>query len=94
MKNPICDEAWPKLLSQWFMLKHVAACCRGGIHMGSCYLTSCSAGVKDKRNLDNLHHMASVLNSLNGPWVIGGAWNCTPGTDVAPKSQHVQLASD
>ena len=66
MNNSMCDEAWPKLLNQRFMLKHVAACCRGGIHMGSCYLTSCSAGVKDKRNLDTLHHMASVLNSLNG----------------------------
>ena len=67
MKNSICDEAWPKLLNQRFILKHIAACCRGGIHMGSCYLTSCSAGVKDKRNLDTLHHMAGVLNSLNGP---------------------------
>ena len=49
MKNSICDEAWPEFLSQRFMLKHVAACCRGGIHIGSCYLTSCSAGVKDKK---------------------------------------------
>ena len=98
MKSYICDEAWPVLLNQRFILKHVAACCRGGIHMGSCYLTSCSAGVKDKRNLDTLHHMAGVLNSLKGPWAVGGDWSCTPeelaqtgwlkivkGTVVAPQ---------
>ena len=79
MKNSICDEAWPKLLNQRFVLKHVAAVCRGGVHIGSCYLTSCSAGVKDKRNLDTLHHMAGVLDSLKGPCAIGGDWNCTPG---------------
>ena len=60
------------------MLKHVAACDRGRIHIDSCYLTSRSAGVKDKRNLDTLHHMAGVPDSLKGPWAIGGDWNCTP----------------
>ena len=44
MKNSICNEAWPELLNQRFILKHVAAVCRGGIHMGSWYLTSCTAG--------------------------------------------------
>ena len=77
MHNSICDEAWPKLLNQRFMLKHVVACCRGGIHIGSYYLTSCSVGAKDKRNLDTFHHMAGVLISLKGPWVVGGDWNCT-----------------
>ena len=78
MKSSICSEAWPKLLNQRFMLKHVIACCRGGIHVGSCYLTPCSAGVKHKRNVDTLHHMAGVLISLKGPWAVGGDWNCTP----------------
>lgn len=48
MKNSICNEAWPNLLNERFMLKHVVAIYIGGIHMGSCYLTSCSAGVKDE----------------------------------------------
>ena len=77
MKNSINNEAWPKLLNERFMVGHVAAVCRGGIHMGSCYLTSCSAGVKDQRNLDALQLMAGVLNSLKDPWAIGGDWNCT-----------------
>jgi len=78
MKNSVEAKAWPEQLNQRFILKHVAAVCRGGIHAGSCYLTSCSAGVKDPRNLDTLQLMAGVLNSLKGPWVIGGDWNCTP----------------
>ena len=63
MKNSISNEAWPKLLNERFMLKHP---------IGSCYLTSCSAGVKDKRNLDTLQLMAEVLNRLKGPWAVGG----------------------
>ena len=66
--------------------------------MGSCYLTFCSVGVKDQRNLDTLQLMASVLNSLKGPWAVGGDWICTfeavlqtgwlklvKGVTVAPK---------
>ena len=53
MKNSISNEAWPKLLNEKFMLKHVAAVCRGGVHMHSCYLTS-----NDQRNLDTLQLMA------------------------------------
>lgn len=40
MNNSIDDEAWPKFLNERFMVKHVAALCRGGVHRGSCYLTS------------------------------------------------------
>lgn len=52
--------------------------CNGGIHAGSCYLTSCNAGVDDLRNLDALQLMTGVLRVVRGPWVIGGDWNCTP----------------
>ena len=34
MKYPICKEVWPKLLTERFMLKHVAAVCKGGVHIG------------------------------------------------------------
>ena len=44
MKSPICTEAWPKLLDERFFLEHVAAICNGGVHAGSCYLTSCNPG--------------------------------------------------
>lgn len=98
MKNSICNEVWPKSLNERFILEHVAAVCRGGIHAGSCYLTSWSSGVKDQRNIDTLQLMAGVLNSVKGPWAIVGDWNCTPeelqqtgwlklvqGATVAPK---------
>ena len=78
MTNSISDEAWPKSLNERFILKHVAAVCRGGIHMGSCYLMSCSVGMKGQTNLDTLQLMTGVLNCLKGPWAIGGDWNCTP----------------
>lgn len=35
MKNSIRDEAWPKLLNETSMLKHVAAICRGGIQLAA-----------------------------------------------------------
>ena len=67
MNNSICDEAWPKSLNERFILKHVAAVCRGGIHIGSCYLTSCSAGAKGQRNLDTLQVVAGYSVVLKAP---------------------------
>lgn len=78
MKHSVCLEAWPKLLNGKFILKHLAAVCKGGLHAGSCYLTSCNAGSKDQWNVDTLQLMAGVLNCVKGPWAVGGDWNCTP----------------
>ena len=78
MKNSIWPKAWPKLLSDWLILKHVAAICKGELRIGSCYLTSCNVGIKDQRNTDVLQLMVGVFNGVKGPWVVGGDWNCTP----------------
>lgn len=60
-----------------FTVRRVGAICRGGLHLGSTYLTS-AVGVGAKCNLDHLQTMAHTLNILIGPWCVGGDWNCTP----------------
>ena len=78
MKHSIKAEAWPEHIKSRFALNHIAAVCKGGIHAGSCYLTSCNAGISGPRNLDALQLMAGVLRAVRGPCVIAGNWNCTP----------------
>ena len=58
-------------------LKHVSACCRGGLHVGSAYF-HCLIGADGEPNLNLLHAIASQLVGINGPWVIGADWNFTP----------------
>ena len=76
-------EAEPARLTQdlhqrgRFSIRRVGAICRGGLHLGSTYLTS-GIGVEAKCNLDHLQGMAHTLNCLVGPWCVGGDWNCTP----------------
>ena len=77
MRNSICPNAWPNMLDDRLILKHVAAICKGDIHAGSCYLASCNVGVKAPRNTVMLQLMAGVLNSVKGPLAIGGDWDCT-----------------
>ena len=49
----------------------------GGINYGSCYLHS-SLGITARANMDLLQSIAAVLSTVEGPWVLGGDWNCTP----------------
>ena len=60
-----------------FGLRRVGAMCPGGVHIGSCYLTS-AVGVSAQCNLRLLEAMSFVLTRLNGPWIVAGDWNCTP----------------
>ena len=60
-----------------FRLKHVSACCRGGLHVGSAYF-HCLVGADGELNINLLHAIASQLAGINGPWVIGADWNFTP----------------
>lgn len=98
MRNSLDKELWPSEFRDRFSLKHVGAICRGGMHLGSCYLASTLAGITAPVNLNLLHLMAGILKVMVGPWAIGGDWNCTPeelaatgwlqvvgGTIVAPK---------
>ena len=78
MRNSLDIELWPPELRDRFSLKHVGAVCRGGMHIGSCYLVSTPAGITAPVNLNLLHLMAGILKVMVGPWAIGGDWNCTP----------------
>ena len=49
----------------------------GGVHLGSIYLVS-EVGVTAKCNLDILESVAFTINSLEGGWIVGVDWNCTP----------------
>ena len=56
-------------------MKHFGAVCKGGIHFGSCYL-HCNWPKNKKLNLDLLQDVGARLRTLNGPWIIGGDWQC------------------
>ena len=58
MNDSIQAATWPAKIKSRFTLKHIAAVCKGGIHAGSCYLTSCNAGISHPGNLDALQLMA------------------------------------
>ena len=60
-----------------FAIRRVGAICRGGLHLGSTYLTS-GVGVEAKCNLDHLQTMAHTLNGLVGPWCVGGRLELHP----------------
>lgn len=60
-----------------FGLRRIGAVCPGGLHAGSCYLTS-AVGVTAPCNLRLLEAIAFVLTKLKGPWWLAGDWNCTP----------------
>ena len=60
-----------------FSLKHVNACCRGGLHVGSAYFR-CLIGACGEQNISMLHAIASQLDAISGPWVIGADWNFSP----------------
>ena len=60
-----------------FQLRKLCCVCKGGLHAGSPYLNS-SVGINAKCILDLLHLMAAAMDSISGPWAIGGDWNCTP----------------
>ena len=55
----------------------MGAVCPGGLHLGSCYLTS-AVGVSAQCNLKLLEAIAFVLSRIRGPWLLAGDWNCTP----------------
>ena len=63
-----------------FAMRRVAAMGKGGIHCGSMYCFSevGKGGIKAKSNLDLLDSAAFTIQSLVGPWLVGGDWNCTP----------------
>ena len=58
-------------------IRRIGAVCPGGLHVGSCYLTS-AVGVTASCNLKLLESLAFVLSRIRGPWVLAGDWNCTP----------------
>ena len=60
-----------------FTLRRVGAICKGGVHCGAIYLKDC-VGVQAQCNLDTLHGVKLALQAVQGPWCVGGDWNCTP----------------
>ena len=71
------QTAMPKELQGRVAINHFGAICKGGVHMGSCYMHS-KLGVMSAKNQALLHMLAAVLATLQGPWIIGGDWTCTP----------------
>ena len=55
---------------------HVGAFCKGGVHVVSVYFWN-SEGLS-QRNVELMHHVAALLSSLNGPWVLGADFNMCP----------------
>lgn len=60
-----------------FGLRRIGAVCPGGLHAGSCYLTS-AVGIAAPCNLRLLEAIAFALAQLEGPWLLAGDWNCSP----------------
>ena len=58
-------------------LQQVSAVCKGGLHLGSIYLTDL-IGPSAPPNLAVLDTLAAALALVKGPWLIGGDFNCTP----------------
>ena len=56
-----------------FCMRHWGAVLKGGICIGSVYLHN-SIGITSKPNLDLLQEVASALQQLNRPWVLGADW--------------------
>jgi hypothetical protein len=75
-RNSIKTDMPMELLGR-VAINHIGAVCKGGVHLGSCYLHS-NLGVMAAKNQALLHMLAAVLATLQGPWLIGGDWNCTP----------------
>ena len=61
-------------------IRRVAAMGRGGVHIGSiyCFSEANEGGIHSESNLGLLKSAAFTINSLVGPWIVGGDWNCTP----------------
>ena len=66
----------PVAQARW-QFKRLSGICRGGFHLGSLYL-HCSVGVTAKVNLDMLQEVAASLHCIEGPWALGGDFQCTP----------------
>jgi hypothetical protein len=66
-----CSELDGRIQARW-----VGAVCKGGIHLISAYFHT-GEGLS-QRNLDMMHHVARLIASLRGPWVIGGDFNLPP----------------
>ena len=77
MQEAPCEgQEWPQLEGR-FQIKKVGAIVKKGLNAASCYLHF-GIGVKAKKNLGMLHAMAAMLTACDGPWVLGGDFNCTP----------------
>ena len=57
---------------------HVGGLARGGVHVTSVYL-HCGEGLTS-RNVLLLEHVAAIIKTLRGPWVLAGDFNVTPET--------------
>ena len=64
-----------KGMSHRFIMTKLAAICRRGVHIASVYLHH-GVGPKAKANQDILDVVAETLSSINGPWILGGDFNC------------------
>ena len=60
-----------------FQLQKVSAVCQAGLHVGSAYLQDV-IGPTAPANRELLERVAATLNSLGGPWILGGDFNATP----------------
>ena len=65
-----------------FLMKKVAAVCKGGFHLGSVYMHD-RIGPASELNLKLLDDVAFVLRAISGPWILGGDWNCSPSALAA-----------
>ena len=65
-------EVMPRLA-----IHHWSAVCRGGVGLGACYLVA-GCGVTNSRNQSILQEAANQIRSWQGPWILGGDFNCSP----------------
>ena len=71
-----------------FAVRKVGAIAKGGINIGTIYLQD-SIGIANRVNLDLLQRVASILRTLEGPWILAGDWNGEPAELVGLSLIHI-----
>ena len=77
MENSCDENTYPVSSQGRFTVKKVGAICKGGFHLATAYLHSCSMGLKHPKNLTLLQDVACVLKTLQGPFVLTADFNGT-----------------
>jgi hypothetical protein len=74
--SSVTEQVVPEAFRYRIAIAHVAAICRGGVHIATPWLRHSEGATEE--NLCILQVLADALHALRGPWVACGDWNLTP----------------